>query len=144
MSNPLGLTDRRNPAPSFLTGAREAWQKARRSPKAPLRRRFHRTIGFCLGGVLLGLGGCILGSCMPYRHPVAVTISVLWWGIYFGCFGASIGALLGLWAEQIPGSPSRRPDGAGKLPKWADSSALPGAYSGTLIRAASRDQETSR
>jgi hypothetical protein len=32
---------------------------------------------------------------MPYRHPVAVTTSVLWWGIYLGCFGTGIGALVG-------------------------------------------------
>jgi hypothetical protein len=28
------------------------------------------------------MGGCILGFCMPYHHPVAVVISALWWGIY--------------------------------------------------------------
>jgi hypothetical protein len=37
---------------------------------------------------------------MPYRHPVAVTMSVVWWGIYSGCFGASIGALFGLWRKR--------------------------------------------
>jgi hypothetical protein len=42
---------------------------------------------------------------MPYRHPVAVTANVLWWGIFLGCLGASIGALFGLWAEQTPDSP---------------------------------------
>jgi hypothetical protein len=68
-------------------------------------RRFDRVaIGFWLGGVTLGTAGCILGACMPYRHPVAVTISVLWWGTYLGSFGASvgsfIGALLGARAEE--------------------------------------------
>src|SRR5262245_35931161 len=57
-------------------------------------------------GAFLGVGGCILGSCMPYRHPVAVALSVLWWGIYLGCFGASVGALLGMWAEPTPAPPS--------------------------------------
>jgi hypothetical protein len=52
-------------------------------------------IGLFLGGVVLGTAGCILGACMPYRHPVGVTISILWWGIYLGCLGASIGAGIG-------------------------------------------------
>jgi hypothetical protein len=69
-------------------------------------RRFDRAIGFWLGGALLGVGGCILGICMPYRHPVAVTISALWWGIYLGCSGAILGALLGMWAEQMPAPPA--------------------------------------
>jgi hypothetical protein len=57
-------------------------------------------VGFWLGGFVLGTAGAIVGACMPYRHPVAVTISILWWGIYFGCFGAYIGALLGLWKNR--------------------------------------------
>jgi hypothetical protein len=52
------------------------------------------TIGFGLGGGLLGTAGCILGVYMPYHHPVAVVISALWWGIYLGCLGASVGALI--------------------------------------------------
>jgi len=114
MSNPPRLTELRNPSPSSPTATKKAWQGSVRSPNVRLRRRFDRTIGFWLGGALLGVGGCILGSCMPYRHPVAVTISVLWWGIYLGCFGASIGALLGLWAEQVSAPPSPPSDGAGK------------------------------
>jgi hypothetical protein len=56
-------------------------------------RRFDRvSIGFWLGGATLGTGGCILGACMPYHHPVGIAISVIWWGIYLGCFGASLGA----------------------------------------------------
>ena len=112
MSNPPRLTELRNPSPSSL----EAWQGAVRSPNVRLRRRFDRTIGFWLGGALLGVGGCILGSCMPYRHPVAVTISVLWWGIYLGCFGASLGALLGMWAEQTS-APSQMVNGDGSRPR---------------------------
>jgi hypothetical protein len=88
---------------------------ALREPKTPARsRRFARiTIGFWLGGGLLGMAGCILGVCMPYHHPVAVVISALWWGIYLGCFGASIGALLGRWAERTSAPPSRGSGGAG-------------------------------
>jgi hypothetical protein len=41
---------------------------------------------------------------MPYHHPIAVTISVIWWGIYIGCLGASLSALVGLLrhAENVP------------------------------------------
>ena len=68
-------------------------------------------IGLFLGGVVLGTAGCILGACMPYRHPVGVTISILWWGIYLGCLGASIGAgiggLVGLLWDRTPVSTPR-------------------------------------
>jgi hypothetical protein len=102
------------PSPSNPRG----WdgQRAARPPgghpvAGGLRPRFDRAIGFWLCGMLLGVGGCILGICMPYRHPVAVTVSVLWWGIYLGCFGASIGALVGLWAEHLRPLPPRRTTG---------------------------------
>jgi hypothetical protein len=48
---------------------------------------------------------------MPYHHPVGMLVSVLWWGLYFGCFGTSIGALVGLWAEQYPARPSQEGEG---------------------------------
>jgi len=84
-----------------------------------------RTAGFWLGGIVLGVGGCILGGCMPYSHPVGVTVSVLWWGLFFGCFGASIGAALGLWAELILDPLPK----ASQMPtdEEADIWALPGA-----------------
>jgi hypothetical protein len=64
-------------------------------------QRFDRvTIGFWLGGATLGTGGCILGACTPYHHPVAIAISVTWWGIYLGCLGASLGALFGLFIDK--------------------------------------------
>jgi hypothetical protein len=44
---------------------------------------------------------------MPYHLPVAVVISTLWWGIYIGCFGASIGALIALFTERTPALPPR-------------------------------------
>src|SRR6516165_2186580 len=72
-----------------------------RNSPAPFARR---TVGFWLGGGLLGTAGCILGVCMPYQHPVAVMISVLWWGIYLGCFGASVGALIRLFTERAAAS----------------------------------------
>ena len=65
-----------------------------------LRRRFNRTIGFWLAGLSLGAVGCLVGASMPYQHPVGVAVSVVWWGIYFGCLGMNLGALVGLWAER--------------------------------------------
>jgi hypothetical protein len=57
------------------------------------------------------MAGCILGASMPYRHPVGVTISLLWWGFYLGCFGACLGAgvggLFGLRSDHTPASPPR-------------------------------------
>jgi hypothetical protein len=81
--------------------------------KCPARgpRLARHTIGFWLGGGLLGTGGCVLGVCMPYHHPVAVMISALWWGIYLGCFGASVGALIALFTERAPAAASRGVDG---------------------------------
>jgi hypothetical protein len=63
------------------------------------------TIGFRLGGALLGTGGGILGVCMPYQHPVALVISVLWWSIFLGCLGGSVGVLLSLLGERAPARP---------------------------------------
>jgi hypothetical protein len=110
------LTGRPPPPRSPGNPGRWDWQRVARPPVGlpaadRLRRRFNRTTGFWLGLALLGVGGCALGTCMPYHHPVALTISVLWWGIYLGCFGASIGALLGFWAEQMPAPPAPSDDG---------------------------------
>jgi hypothetical protein len=103
-----------------ITAGNWDWQrsilphKQQPAPK-PCRRRFNRvTIGFWLGGLVLGTVGCIIGACIPYRHPVGVALSALWWGIYLGCFGASIGALSGLWTNSPPLS-SSRPEDAGIL-----------------------------
>jgi hypothetical protein len=69
-------------------------------PRLRSRLRIDRTIGFWLGGFVLGIAGSILGVCLPYHNPVAVTISALWWGVYLGCLGASIGGILGAWSED--------------------------------------------
>jgi hypothetical protein len=75
---------------------------------APDRRRVSRlTVGFWLGGVLLGTGGCVLGVYMPYHDPTSVAISAIWWGIYLGCFGASVGALAALLSERAPAPAAR-------------------------------------
>jgi hypothetical protein len=81
--------------------------------KGPARRRrlARRAIGFWLGGGLLGTAGCILGVCMPYHHLVAVVISALWWGIYLGCLGGSVGGLIALLTERAPAPAFREVDG---------------------------------
>jgi hypothetical protein len=56
---------------------------------------------------------------MPYARPVAVALSVLWWGLYLGCFGASLGALLALLTERTAARPFRVPDGTGRPPTAA-------------------------
>jgi len=93
--------------------ARTGTTFAGRSRAVPsLPRRFDGVrIGFWLGGATFAIGGCILGGCMPYTHPVAIAISMIWWGIYTGCLGASLGALLGLLTYRAP--PSRRTKAVG-------------------------------
>ena len=107
MAKTLGFTELRNPPLSSVSAGPGDGQRA-----ANPCRRFGRGVGFWLGAVLLGLGGGILGGWMPYQHPVAVACGVLWWGIYFGCFGASLGALVGLWAEQTFPPPSEEEKGS--------------------------------
>jgi len=97
----------RNPTAAPVTAGNE------QRPGA-VRRRYDRgTLGFWLGGVTLGTAGCILGACMPSYHPAAVAISVFWWGVYLGCLGASAGAVIALFTERTPSSPSQEPDGDG-------------------------------
>jgi hypothetical protein len=80
------------------------------------RRRFDRVwLGFWLGALTLGTAGCLLGARMPYRHPVSVCISVFWWGIYLGCLGAHLGAVVGLMMGRAPVRPGQGPDGADEL-----------------------------
>jgi hypothetical protein len=61
-------------------------------------------MGFWLGGITCGTVGCIIGLCMPYRHPVAITISAIWWGLYVGGLSAGVGAVLGLLLGGDPSS----------------------------------------
>jgi hypothetical protein len=86
------------------------------------RRRFYAaSLGFWLGGIFLGTVGCLLGACMPYHHQVAASMSVIWWGIYLGCLGASFGVLLGRCACRVrqPGVRPGRPCLGEKLDKIA-------------------------
>jgi hypothetical protein len=86
-----------------LDGGKLSWHDATANSERKSLSRSHRpTIGFWLGGGLLGTAGCILGVCMPYHHPVAVMISALWWGIYLGCLGGSLGGLIILLTERAP------------------------------------------
>jgi hypothetical protein len=100
------LTELRNAGPSANTAGNWDWQRGVPPSEEPatarLHRRFNRDTGGCLGGIVLGAGGCLLGATMPYQDPVAVALSVLWWGVYLGCLGLSIGALVGAWVEQTP------------------------------------------
>jgi hypothetical protein len=80
---------------------------------------------------------------MAYSHPVAVTLSVLWWGHYFGWFGAGLGALLGLLTERAPASLSQEADSAGEPPNGAARPALPSDY-GDYFRGANRASEDIR
>jgi len=93
-------------APDRRKVANSEWKSPARSPRLD-----RLTIGFWLGGGVLGMGGCILGVCMPYHHPVAVMISALWWGIYLGCLGASVGALIALFTERAPAPATGGVDG---------------------------------
>jgi hypothetical protein len=101
-----------SPTAAETRGRGKAGFPAEQPPAGNSRRpRFSRvTIGFWLGGVVLGVAGCVFGACMPYHHPVAVTVSGLWWGVYCGCLGASFGALAGLCAGPALVCPPRVPD----------------------------------
>ena len=117
MNSTIRHTDVRNSRPAPITtgkGNRPGTVRPHQGRPAaePTGRRFHRVaIGFWLGGLALGTAGCLLGAWMASRHPVGLTISMLWWGIYLGCLGASIGAgvggLFGLWWDPPPASPPR-------------------------------------
>jgi hypothetical protein len=95
MDNTLHAPDRRK-----LSGPHGTVRELKNPVRSPQLAR--RALGFWLGGGLMGTVGGILGVCMPYRHPVAVVISTLWWGIYLGSFGASVGGLIALFAERAP------------------------------------------
>ena len=108
MPTTSSLRDLRNLGRAPTNAGSRDWQEAVRSDiqhvatnSSAFPRRFDRVIGLSFGGIVLGTGGCILGASMPYRHPVGITISMLWWGIYFGCFGMWLGAVLGASVERI-------------------------------------------
>jgi SAM-dependent methyltransferase len=76
---------------------------AARKWETVVRSRFDQlTVGFLVGGFSLAQVGCIFATTMPYSHLIARLMSVLWWSIYFGCFGASVGALIVLLTKRAP------------------------------------------
>jgi hypothetical protein len=119
MAHSASMTALQNPPRLPLPGGNKHWEKrihphGRPAAAKPSRRRFNWVaIGFLLGGLTLGTVGGILGACTASSHPVAVTISVLWWGLYLACFGGSIGALLGMWMKHAFAFPSQGSGGAG-------------------------------
>jgi hypothetical protein len=143
MIEPARFMERPTSTPTAISAGRAEKRRAVYAPKEqalPSLVRYCRfspvTIGFWLGGAGMGMGGCLLGALMPYRHPVAVAISVLWWGIYFGCFGAGIGALVSVFTDLAPTRPSWSWDGAGKAPTESE---LDSGSAKIMNRAAPRD-----
>jgi hypothetical protein len=126
MVNPPRSTEHRNPTTRSLTAKKGEWERN-------CRRRLDRIpSGFWLGGLILGTVGCLLGAFMPYSHPTARTISVLWWGIYSGCFGASLGVLFSLFRGRTPAPPFQGSEDAAQPPTGADNAALSDGHIGLL------------
>jgi hypothetical protein len=97
------------------------------APKAATssgRRLDWVAIGGRLGALFLGAVGVSVAASAPYRSPAGMAVSILWWALYCGCLGASLGALLGLWIQggQRPASP---PAGASKPRAPAEASRKP-------------------
>jgi hypothetical protein len=65
-------------------------------------------VGFWVGGFVLGVTGCVVGACMPYRHPLGVLCSALWWGVYLGCTGGSIVSLACWLTQRHPPAEARK------------------------------------
>jgi hypothetical protein len=103
-------------------GKRDGHKGKRPAAANPFCRRWDRVrIGFLLGGIGLGAVGAASAASFPYRYPAGLVVSVLWWGIFCGCLGASLGALPGLFTQRGPVDLSPRPVGApGKAATGAD------------------------
>ena len=91
MPGTMETPTRRPPNPAALTKPEGP------PPKLPRARFNPVTLGFWLGGVALGAVGCLVGAALPHRYPVGAAVSILWWGIFLGCWGASLGAQVGPW-----------------------------------------------
>jgi hypothetical protein len=93
-------------APTESSAARDATDFVCRSDRSAL--------AFRIGVVVLGAAGLLLGACMPYSHPVALSISVLWWSVFLGCLGGSLAVVACVLSERAPASvpaPRRGPLG---------------------------------
>ena len=139
MATTVRSTDLREPLPSTIK--RGNWNHSgpdHLNPGKLVVKRFpvrvDRYLGFWLGGIILGAAGCFLGASMPYERPLGVAVGVFWWGIFLGCLGMNLGALLGLWIEHLPASLRRGSNDAnqavegapGRRPWSAPSSAAVG------------------
>ena len=58
------------------------------------------TIGVLAGGLILGAAGVAVAASYSYALTAGLVVSVIWWGIYCGALGASIGALPGLLTQR--------------------------------------------
>jgi hypothetical protein len=105
MSSIPRSADRRKLAAYPITACKGASKRVSR------RLRFAAAIRFWLCVITFGTAGCLFGVSMAGRHPVALTMSVLWWGIYFGFFGWSISAWIGFLTERTPVPPPQGADG---------------------------------
>jgi hypothetical protein len=63
--------------------------------------RVRRRLGYCLGGIMLGAAGYVLGDFPPYPPVDLVCLSIA-----YGCFALLAGALLNVRAKPAP-APSR-------------------------------------
>jgi hypothetical protein len=57
---------------------------------------------------------------------------MLWWGIYIGFFGASVGALIGLLTESAAAAPSQGSDDTAKPLSAEDNRAFPAPCSAVV------------
>jgi hypothetical protein len=65
------------------------------------RRRWDPiTIGMLAGGLVLAAVGVAVAASYSYAHPAGLAVSMIWWGIYCGALGASIGALPCLFTQR--------------------------------------------
>ena len=58
------------------------------------------TIGMLAGGLILGVIGAAVAASYSYAHSAGLVVSLIWWAIFFGALGASLGALPGLFTQR--------------------------------------------
>jgi hypothetical protein len=102
LQSPAQSTTFATPSPATTGELRHGPQPHGPRSAVRSRRGFRgRTIGFWAGAVVGAAAGCFFGASMKYEATLAVTFSVIWWGIYGGCLGCSVGALFGLGGERL-------------------------------------------
>jgi hypothetical protein len=93
-------------APAIEYGAESEWAVptgvAQAGADVVRRRRWDPiTIGMVCGGLILGAVGVAVAASYSYAYPAGLAVSMIWWGIYFGAFGAGVGALPGLFTQRV-------------------------------------------